>query len=118
MPYRIFTYDRETERKNGALTMLIFSFCVMLFPIFIIIFDVAAVDLWTGFIQADTRFLSSGLFDEAFGHVMCLVFIVLFVSIPLTLFNGIEAMEQLLSCYATLEDGSLVRLKCWPRGSR
>ena len=101
MPYRIFTYDKEIERKNGVLTRVIFSVCLMLFPIFLVIFDVAAVDLSTRFIQVDTQFLSSGLFDEVFDHVMCLVFIVLFVSIPLTLFIGIEAMEQLLSSCAS-----------------
>lgn len=115
---QIFTYDKETEERTGALTKMIFAGCFPLLPILIGFFGFSGTSL--------LPFLLSDMFPDQ--YVFYPPYISTLLSIVVNLMLGLlvptffimfiwilPAIYQLLRCYCVLEDGRLVMLEWRPR---
>lgn len=109
---QIFTFDKETERKAGTLTMSIFSVC--LFVSSIIIMGIAGIGLdLGGYLLSEMTSISiaSGAIAEQMKIISACTTTALSIGYVLVLTYGVSALGQLLFAYALLPDGRLIKLK-------
>lgn len=118
MKYYIYTYDKETERKTGAFTMFIFAICLLLLPLFIMVFDGLGVSLAANFLKNADVPVYAGLETESMGAVITFVIVTFVISGPIIFAYPIAALKQLLVCYVELENGDLVKLRWQPKPSQ
>lgn len=115
MNYNIFTFDKLTERKTGAFTMAIFSVCLLLFSLIIMIFTVLPASLTSSFLR-DTSIPLYGELEAQFtAYMFALILTLLPISITLVFSSVIPVINQLLHCYVELENGNLLKLRWRPR---
>lgn len=112
---QIFTFDKETERRTGALTKMIFAVCFSAFPILIGIFGMLGASLLPSLLSD----LDSFMFYDPYliilvSIVSYLMIGVLTLSFIIMLFWSVPAIYQLLRCYCLLEDGRFVMLEWRP----
>lgn len=117
-PMQICTFDKEMERRTGALTKMIFAGCFFAFPVLAGIFGMLGASLLPS------------LLSDMFLNVFYEPYLSLLVSIVSCFMTGmavlsfifmflwiVPAIYQLLRCYCILEDGNLVMLE-WRPGRR
>lgn len=113
---KIFTYDKLTERKSGALTMMIFSFALLLSPL--IFMSIVGIGLSLGsslfapHLPIADGYVTSQL--TLLGWADLCIFIVAF---PLFFTYTATGLNQLLCCYVIM-DGKFIRLKWSARRDR
>lgn len=108
---QIFTFDKETEQKTGALTMLIFSASVYISPLIFGLADIG-VSLGTYLLSyyAKVPIAGGALSDQMYG-MGAVVSTTFATALVLMILYGIPALRQLLYAYALLEDGRLIKMK-------
>lgn len=118
MNYNIYTYDKATERKTGAFTMFVFAICLLLSPLFIMVFDGLGVSLVAHFLKNADVPVYAGLETESMGAMITFMIVTLVISSPIIFAYPIAALKQLLVCYVELENGDLVKLRWQPKPSQ
>lgn len=117
MSEKIFIFDSKTERQTGALTMAIFTICFMLFGLLIELFGSLLVGISLTLVSKVIPI--GGSLDLIPLTYLNKVVITLMIIIPImAVYHLTPVMFQLLSCYVLLSDGSFVKLRWQPRGSR
>lgn len=111
-PLQLFTFDKETEKKTGVLTMPIFSACLLLFPMILMAIAGIGLDLGGYLLSEMTSIsISDGAIAEQMKIIYVCVKITFCFGLVLVYTYGVSALRHLLFAYAFLPDGHLIKLK-------
>lgn len=106
----IFTFDKKTEKKTGALTPFIFSVCLYL-STFLIALSALGLSVGTYLLSEMASIpIADGAVSDQSSVIFSLAGTTFVVGFLLILTFGLSAIKQLLLAYA-LEDGRLIRMK-------
>lgn len=113
MKYNIYTFSFEEERKSGVLTNAIFSFCLCIGALLCIIIN------WgiTSFIISrkqitETYQFSQIYFLEYWLPILYVIIMSLFILYMIFfLYYGTQAVLQLMTGYAGIENGSIIKMR-------
>lgn len=119
MKYNIFTYSTMEERKSGALTNAIFSFCLGIGGILCTIIN------WgiTSFLISPGRLpakypVSQIYFLDYWLPILYVIGMGLFILYIIFFgYYGAQALLQLLTCYVGLEDGTIIKMRWKSHGT-
>lgn len=113
---KFFTFSKSVEKKTGALTGVIFSFCIGIGALIIEIISGAfltlRMDIMPSLNQLSSLYYTSHwlTIQGNISIILMLAYAIIFVP------YGVAAMFQLTCSYTYLEGGTLLRLK-WRRGN-
>lgn len=109
---RVFTFDKETEKSTGVLTMAIFTLCLALSPlIFVSIADVGLTLVGYLIGEMTSIPISDGAIQDQLEIVHVWLVLTTCAAVVLVPSYGAAGLRQLLYAYALSEDGQLIKMK-------
>lgn len=109
---RVFTFDKETEKKAGTLTVSIFTMCLAVTPMIYLAIVGIGLSLG-GYLLSGMASISiaDGAINDQLNIVNTCVSFIMCAAIILVIIYGVPALRHLLYAYAMLEDGRMIKLK-------
>lgn len=109
---RTFTFDKETEKKAGTLTMSILSMCLAVTPMIYLAIVGIGLSLGGSLLSGmESISIANGAIDDQLNIVQTCVWVIMCAAIILVIIYGVPALRHLLCAYAMLEDGRLIKMK-------